>query len=284
MRIGRSIADGRHDGVLSGDTMTTARDRPPEEAAEDTSFARGLRVLLTVADRGEIRADELSTLLDTPISTIYRYLRTLTEFGFTERSEAGYRLGPRLVIESGEQVTAESLIRAADPVLMELVEATGETAVISRRVGLAAMRIHQVESSQPLRVSLDPGTTSPLYAGALSKVLLAYAPVDVRQAVIDAGMPPLTAATPDAQRLLAELDGIAEAGIARSDGESIDGSVAIAVPILRADGIVAALGVIGPANRCGKRWRARVERLLPAAATTIADAIDAAAADRGVVS
>ena len=57
--------------------MSTARDRPPEEAHEDTSFARGLRVLLTIADRGEIRADELSTLLETPVSTIYRYLRTL---------------------------------------------------------------------------------------------------------------------------------------------------------------------------------------------------------------
>ena len=73
--------------------VTTALDRPPEEAGEDTSFARGLRVFLTVADRGEIRADELSTLLDTPLSTIYRYLRTLTEFGFVERQEGGYRLG-----------------------------------------------------------------------------------------------------------------------------------------------------------------------------------------------
>ena len=36
-------------------SMSTARDRPPEEAHEDTSFARGLRVLLTIADRGEIR-------------------------------------------------------------------------------------------------------------------------------------------------------------------------------------------------------------------------------------
>lgn len=260
--------------------MTTARDRPPEEAGEDSSFARGLRVLLTVADRGEIRADELAGLLDTPISTIYRYLRTLTEFGFTERSEAGYRLGPRLVIERGEQVTAEALIRAADPILMELAAATGETAVISRRVGLAAMRIHQVESSQPLRVSLDPGTTSPLHAGALSKVLLAYAPSDVRDAVIAAGLPALTATTPDASSLPAELDAIVAAGIATSEGESIHGSVAIAVPILRADGIAAALGVIGPTNRCGKRWRARVERLLPAAARSIADAIDAAV-DRG---
>ena len=97
--------------------MTTARDRPPEEAAEDTSFARGLRVLLTIADRGEIRVDELSSLLDTPASTIYRYLRTLTEFGFVDRSLAGYRLGPRLVIGRGTNVSSEELIRVADPVL-----------------------------------------------------------------------------------------------------------------------------------------------------------------------
>ena len=76
-----------------GDPLPTARDRPPEEAAEDTSFARGLRVFLTIADRGEIRADELSTLLETPLSTIYRYLRTLTEFGFVERH--GGRLSTR---------------------------------------------------------------------------------------------------------------------------------------------------------------------------------------------
>jgi DNA-binding IclR family transcriptional regulator len=255
--------------------MTTARDRPPEEAAEDSSFARGLRVLLTVADRGEIRADELSTLLDTPISTIYRYLRTLTEFGFTERSEAGYRLGPRLIIDSGEQVTAEALIRAADPILVALAEATGETAVISRRVGLAAMRLHQVESPHPLRVSLDPGTTSPLHAGALSRVLLAYAPADVIHAVIDAGLPALTPTTPDAARLHADLEAILAAGIAESQGESIHGSVAVAAPILRSDGIVAAVGLIGPASRCGVRWRARAARLLPDAARAIADAIDA---------
>ena len=65
----------------------------PEEAAEDTSFARGLRVLLTIADRGEIRADELGTLLEMPVSTVYRYLRTLSDFGFVDRLDvpASYR-------------------------------------------------------------------------------------------------------------------------------------------------------------------------------------------------
>ena len=136
--------------------MATARDRPPEEAAEDTSFARGLRVLLMIADRGEIRADELSTLLDTPVSTIYRYLRTLAGFGFVDRQGAGYRLGPRLIIGSGENITSEELIRAADPVLRMLAEETGETAVISRRVGLSAVCLHEVPSHHPLRVAIEP--------------------------------------------------------------------------------------------------------------------------------
>ena len=96
--------------------MTTARDRPPEEAAEDTSFARGLRVLLTIADRGEIRADDLGTALDMSMSTVYRYLRTLTEFGFVERHDGGYGLGPRLLIGTGANVSSEELIRRRRPV------------------------------------------------------------------------------------------------------------------------------------------------------------------------
>ena len=75
-------------------SMTTARDRPPEEAAEDTSFARGLRLLLAVADRGEVRADELAAALEMPVSTVYRYLRTLVEFGFVDRTGGTFRLGP----------------------------------------------------------------------------------------------------------------------------------------------------------------------------------------------
>ena len=86
--------------------QATARDRPPEEAGEDTSFARGLRILLTSADRGEVRAEELSTLLETPTSTVYRYLRTLTEFGFVDRRDGRYLIGPRLIIGGGSNVTS----------------------------------------------------------------------------------------------------------------------------------------------------------------------------------
>jgi IclR family acetate operon transcriptional repressor len=252
--------------------VSTARDRPPEEAAEDTSFARGLRVLLTVADRGEIRADELSTLLDTPVSTIYRYLRTLAGFGFVDRQGAGYRLGPRLIIGSGTNVTAEELIRTADPVLRLLVEETGETAVIVRRLGLAAVCLHEVPSHQPLRVTIAPSTALPLNSGALGKALLAFAPPEIIEEVLALDPPPGPPA-PDADRLRADLADIVTSGVARSAGEVVSGSVAIAAPIFREDGIVAAIGVIGPEGRCGLAWRTRVARLLPGAASSIVGAL-----------
>ena len=239
--------------------MTTALDRPPEEAGEDTSFARGLRVLLTIADRGEIRADELSTLLDTPLSTIYRYLRTLTEFGFIERQEGGYRLGSRLhVIGAGPIVTAEELIRAAEPILADLTETTGETTFISRRIGLGATSLAQQSSPESLRVVLEPGQTGPLHVGAIALVLLAYAPAEV----VDAALADVVEAT----TIRRVLPRIVAAGFAEDDGLTVPGATTLAVPVLRDDGIVAALGVAAPAERASRRWQARARRALRRAA------------------
>jgi DNA-binding IclR family transcriptional regulator len=251
----------------------TALDRPPEEAAEDTSFARGLKVLITVADRGEVRADELSTLLEIPVSTVYRYLRTLAAFGFVERHDGGYRLGPRVTIGSGALVTAETLLRAAGPALHRLVEESGETAAIMRRVGTSAMCLAQVESPQPLRVALSPGAALPLHAGAPAKVLLAYAPEEILEEVIGLGLEPLTRSTPDAARLRADLEAILRTGAARSDGESIAGSTSIAVPILAADGIVGSMCLVAPSSRVTEAWARRAERLLRDAARAVEGAL-----------
>ena len=145
-----------------GIRLTTALDRPPEEAAEDTSFARGLRVFLTIADRGEIRADELGTLLDTPLSTIYRYLRTLTEFGFVERQEARLPARPAAPPAGGAGRRHEELIRDADP-------SCGARRRGDRRdrvhlpPGRAGRGLPRTRSRRPhaLRVDLEPGTATP---------------------------------------------------------------------------------------------------------------------------
>ncbi len=255
--------------------MTTARDRPPEEASEDTSFARGLRILLTVADRGVVRADELSALLDTPLSTVYRYLRTLADFGFVDRRGSEYSLGPRLVI-GAPTVTSAMLAQAALPVLRALVEETGESVVLLRRIGLTAVTLEASEPDKPLRVTLQPGSVLPLHAAAGPRVLLAYAPPEVLDATLDAlrdGPQPPGAAAADDVELRAALEEIRESGIARSADDQIPGTVSVAVPVLGVDGIVAAIVVIGPEFRCGIAWRARVARLLPEAGRSVAAAI-----------
>jgi len=249
--------------------MTTARDRPPEEAAEDTSFARGLRLLLTVADRGEVRADELGSLLDMPLSTVYRYLRTLGDFGFVDRHGGQFRLGPKLLIGTGATVSSERLIRHADAALRMLVRETGETAVVVRRIGLSCVCLHQIECDEALRVTLEPGSMSPLHAGAAGRVLLAFAPPEVLDEVLAQDLLRITEVTPTETEVRAALGAIVLTGMATSEGELIEGSVALAAPLFREDGIVGAIALLGPAFRCSEAWRARAGRLLQEAARDV---------------
>lgn len=58
-------------------------------------------------------------------------------------------------------------------------------------------------------------------------------------------------------------------GMAASEDELFEGSVAPAAPVFREDGIVGAIVLIGPAFRCDEAWRARSAGLLLAAARTI---------------
>jgi IclR family acetate operon transcriptional repressor len=244
--------------------MTTALDRPPEEAAEDTSLARGLRIFLTIADRGEIRADELSTLLETPLSTVYRYLRTLTEFGFIERQEGGYRLGSRLhVLGAGRTVTAEELIRASDPVLASLAETSGETAFVSRRIGLGAVSLAEHPSAHPLRVVPELGLASPLTVGAVALVLLAYAPEEVQDAALAEVEDPTRTA------IRGRLTAVASDAYAYDDDETFPSATTMAVPVLSDDGIVAAVGLSAPTDRANRRWQARARGGLRRAAAAI---------------
>ena len=249
--------------------MTTARDRPPEEAAEDTSFARGLRLLLAVADRGEVRADELAGALEMPVSTVYRYLRTLVEFGFVDRTGGTFRLGPKLLIGTGANVSTQQLIRHADPVLQRLSAETDETAIVVRRIGLSSVCLHVVETDAPLRATYEVGSMSPLYAGAPARVLLAFAPPEILDEVIAGDLEALTPQTLDPDALRDSLGHIVLTGLATSHGERIPGTVAIAAPVFREDGIVGAIAVVGPAFRCDPSWEARAGRAVHEAASTI---------------
>ena len=87
---------------------------------------------------------------------------------------------------------------------------------------------------------------SPLHAGAPARVLLAFAPPEVLDEVLSTELEQVTEATLDADALRDSLGQIVLTGLAVSEGERLPGTVAIAAPVFREDGIVGAIAVVGP--------------------------------------
>jgi DNA-binding IclR family transcriptional regulator len=126
------------------------------------------------------------------------------------------------------------------------------------------MSLAQHPSPQALRVVLEPDQTSPLTAGAVPLVLLAYAPAEVQDAALAELAPPGEAA-----EVRRQLPPIVGAALARDEDQTFQGATVLAVPVLRDDGIVAALGVAAPTERATRRWQARARGALRRSAVAV---------------
>ena len=75
-------------------------------------------------------------------------------------------------------------------------------------------------------------------------------------------------------RLAERLASIRAARLDVSHDEIVPGSFAIAVPVVRRDGIAASIGLLAPSDRADPEWRRSARRLLPAAADRLGSALD----------
>nr|WP_269153553.1 IclR family transcriptional regulator [Streptomyces caniscabiei] len=118
--------------------------------------------------------------------------------------------------------------------------------------GTRHLYVHYVDGPLPVGVRSDPGHHGPLHCTSMGKVLMAFAPADVRADLLD--RVELTPHGPntvtDRAELRAHVARAAELGYATADEEHHAGLRAVAVPILRPDGTVfAALSTAAPAFR-----------------------------------
>jgi DNA-binding IclR family transcriptional regulator len=241
--------------------------------AGGTSFGRGLTVLLTVAEHGLVRADAIADLLGMPVSSVYRFLRTLKDFGLVVESDGGYGLGPRLSAIAGQGPSHAQLATLGLPVLEELQRRTGETADLLVRSGRHALCVQQMQSNHTIRVAFRIGGLLPLYAGAEQRVLLAFAPPHVIDEVISEDPKRFTSGTLSAAELLSSLEQIRLRRLAVSHGEYIAGTTAVAVPVFAGNRVVCSLGVAGPRDRCTEAWEGRAARALADAARLLSGAV-----------
>ena len=231
-------------------------ERPP---GLNASLDRALAVLRAITDRGPARADELAAELDFPLSTVYRYLRTLRTHGFVADRDGLFGPGPAFDSVRAGGIGRAELIELSLPTLNRLVELTEETAVLAIRVGSHAMCLCQVESFHPIRLVFQIRQALPLYAGAGQRALLAHAPPDVIATVLSEPLRPFAPNTPTRASLPRRLESTRFFGLATSRAELSPGSVAIAAPVFCHDEVVCSITVAGPATRCGRDWQARAK-------------------------
>ncbi|MDQ6842196.1 MAG: IclR family transcriptional regulator [Actinomycetota bacterium] len=222
-----------------------------------------------------MRADELAGAARLPVSTVYRYLRALREYGLVTVQDGVHAPGWALDRPAGPRVSRSDLIESATPVLRGLAQATRETAALSVRVGTHAVCVQQVKSPQSVRVAFEIGQILPLHAGASERVLLAYAPDQVVHTLLSGELRQYTPSTPNHLNLASKLRSTRAAGVATSRGEFTPDAIAVAAPVLCDGEIVCAIEVAGPDRRCGHEWLMRTKELIADAVRGLGSAMEA---------
>jgi DNA-binding IclR family transcriptional regulator len=183
-------------------------------------------------------------------ATARRLLRTLIDERVIEQPRASkdYVLGFGALTLVAGPTQADPLRRSALPLLAGIAEATGATAFLAIVHDGAALCIEAAAGGHSAAVPDRVGVRTPLHAGAVPRVLMAFLPLETRMTLLAGPLPPVSEATPtDPFQLSARLDAIRQRDWDASANEVTDGVASVGVPVRDASGdVVAALGITGP--------------------------------------
>lgn len=225
------------------------------EPAADARALRPLQVLdLLAQQHSGISLSALAEQLVLPKASLMRLLHALESEAYVMREPGSpaFRLGPRAASLGLSTLRAASVAHRYRPLLSALVARLGETCNLTARAGDHVVYLDRVETSEPLRMTLPPGSRVPLHCTASGKLFLSQMPVVQCQellATLDCSRKTAhTITQPDA--LLAEIERTRKRGIGVDNEEFISGMVAIAVPVRDARGqCVAAVACHTPTAR-----------------------------------
>ena len=243
--------------------MVTSKKRALPEAAEPSadrdaagprSLARllGLFDVLSLMPNGMSLA-ELNVTLESPKSSLLNLLRPLVAEGYLIHSAGVYRLGPSIFRLAASVMSAWNFPKMIRPFMAELVERTGESALLGvlNQEAEVLTYIEIVDSPHPVRYQIPVGTTRPIYASTAGRLLLAYVDKPWRDQYVNTVAFKVKTAIPVTRAsLVRELDKIRAEGVSSSiDGYSV-GLAAVAAPVFDGDGrCIASVNIAGPSDR-----------------------------------
>lgn len=217
-------------------------------------------------------------------SNVHRLLETLRAQGYVRRheSEGRYELTLKLWLVGVAVHARLDLGRVALPSMRELADASEESVNLSMRDGDEVVYVAAVEGRNPIRAVFKVGDRRPIYCTATGKLLLAHLPDDaVRGYCERVTMQRFTRRTlTDYPSLVREMAAIRRQGCAYNLGEWRDSVSGVAAPVRDAAGnVIAAVGLMCPADRLKASARERQARALIDCATRISAALGWSEAD-----
>lgn len=185
---------------------------------------------------------EISKLTDISVSSLQRIVSTLVYEGFLikDARTKRYSLGLELMFLGQLVQQSDALLSKAIPVMERLSELTHENISLNVRENDQRRCIYNIASHHELAALTFVGHTSPLYAGASAKVLLAYQGQEFIDSYLQrVEFSKITSITPDStDELRNQLADIRAKGYCRTYGERVKGAASISVPILAHDHVI----------------------------------------------
>lgn len=186
-------------------------------------------------ERAEWTVEEAASELKLPITTTYRYFRTLANAGFIMALVTGrYALGPAVMYFDRQMRLHDPLIRIAQPLLGRLAASLQQPATVAlcRLYRGQVICFHHESAAQP-SIGYERGILLPLSRGAASKVILAALPGGAARRAYEEHAAALARHGfgndwPDAR---GKLRGLRERGFCVTHSEIAPGVTDIAVPI-----------------------------------------------------
>jgi len=161
------------------------------------------------------------------------------------------------------------------PVLTELTQVAGETALLSRYTNGSIVYVECIIGPAPVATYTRLGARAPAFCTATGKAQLAFTPPSELDRICAAGLKPHTDYTiTDPSVLRAELHEVRDRGYSVNKGEYGVDVVGVGAPLFNRDGqLVGGMGLSGPAYRLGRQPQAALSEPLMKAAATLQSAL-----------
>ncbi len=209
---------------------------------------RIVRILDCFESGGLLSVTDLARQTGLPKTTCHRLLQTLQANNMVRKEGGMYGLGARPFSWVWSQVMSQPGRSFASPTLQHLKNVTDVTSIFCVRQGSFRIVVAMEEADQGSHRFVDIGQVAAIYAGAPSKVLIAWLTRHERERIFR-GLKwvSLTAKTLSRSALEGECAQIRQRGWALSLGEREPNTFSVAVPVFGCDGgVVGAIAITGP--------------------------------------